>query len=129
MSKVIAVLGAGHGGHAVSAELTEKGYDVRLYQDPSLINTISKVYETREIKISGELRKTAVVKISTVTTDLKQAVKGADIIFVTVPAFVHRKFASEIAEFIEGGQIIVLLTRDPWFACFCKNFQRKRGAR
>ena len=125
MSKVIAVLGAGHGGHAVSAELTEKGYDVRLYQDPLLINTISKVYETREIKISGELRKTAVVKISTVTTDLKQAVKGADIIFVTVPAFVHRKFASEIAEFIEGGQIIVLLPGTLGSLVFARIFKEK----
>ncbi len=109
MPKKIAILGAGHGGHAAAAEMTEKGHDVRLYQDPEYISLIKKVYETKEIKISGEERKTAVVKIPLITTDLKKAVQGADIILYTVPAFVHRKMAAELADVVEEGQIIALL--------------------
>ena len=109
MLKKIAILGAGHGGHAAAAEMTEKGYDVRLYQDPDYINLISKVYETKEITISGEERSTARIKIPMVTSDLAEAVKGADIIFYTVPAFVHRKMAEKLSGLVEEGQIIALL--------------------
>ncbi len=76
MSKTIAILGAGHGGHAAAAEMTEKGYDVRLYQDPEYVKLIQKVYDTKEINISGAERSTATIKIPTVTTDLAEAVKG-----------------------------------------------------
>ncbi len=109
MAKVVAILGGGHGGHAASAELSLKGYECRLYQDAKFARDMSTVFETQEIKISGDDRAEKIAKISVVTSDMQEAVAGADIILVTVPAFVHAVFATQLAELVEEGQTVVLL--------------------
>jgi len=125
MSKKIAIIGAGHGGHAASAEMTEKGHEVRLYQDEKYLNLIKKVYEEKKIKISGANRATAVVDIAVITSNLKEAVKGADIIFLTVPAFAHRDLASQLAPLVEDEQVLALLPGTLGSLVFARIFREK----
>lgn len=47
-------------------------------------------------------------KIGCVTTDIAEAVKGAEIIMVTTVANAHRAVATSIAPYLEDGQIVVL---------------------
>jgi opine dehydrogenase len=47
-------------------------------------------------------------KISNITTDIAEAVKGAEIIMVTTVANAHRVVATSIAPYLEDGQVVVL---------------------
>lgn len=43
-----------------------------------------------------------------VTSDLKEAAKGSDLIMVVTPAFTHKMIAEKICEYLEEGQVVVL---------------------
>lgn len=113
MKESIAVLGGGNGGHAVAAEMTLAGYEVRMYEDPKFIKNIEKVYNTKEIKITGVAR-TGVAKLSMVTSNIKAAIKGVKYIIIPLPAFCHKFYAELIADYVEDGQIILLLPGHIW---------------
>ena len=126
MAKIIAVLGGGHGGHAAAAELTLKGYECRLYQDAKFAKEMAAVFESHEIKISGDDRKPHIAEISVVTSSMQEAITGADIILIPVPAYVHRLFATQLADLVEEGQTIVLLPGTLGTLVFARIF-RERG--
>lgn len=106
MKETIAVLGGGHGGHAVAADMTLAGHNVRLYEEAAYAKGMSKVFETKEIVITGAARN-GTARLEKVTSDLKEAVEGAGYIFIVVPAFVHKKYAEELAPILSDGQVVV----------------------
>jgi len=53
MKQTIAVLGGGNGAHAVAADLTFAGYEVKIFEFPQFKANIQKVLETREIVKEG----------------------------------------------------------------------------
>ncbi len=108
MPKKIAVLGCGNGGHAAAADLTLKGFEVTMYEDPAFQNNLNELFTHKTIHLQGAAGM-GDIKIHDVTTNLEKAVKGASIILVIVPAFVHASLAKKLAVFIEPGQIVCLL--------------------
>lgn len=120
----IAILGAGNGGHAASGDLTLRGFDVRLYEDPNFAGKIKNVFDTKQIKISGACGD-ATVTLSMVTTDMKKAVTGVKCILVTVPAFAHNNIATQLAEFVQSGQIVFVLPGTFGSLAFYKIFKQK----
>ncbi|MBM4325005.1 MAG: dehydrogenase [Deltaproteobacteria bacterium] len=107
MKQSIAVLGGGNGAHAVAADLTFAGYEVKMFEFPQFKANIQKVLETREIVKEG-VSPTGVARIHLATTDISKAVKGVSIILVIMPAFGHRPIATAIASYLEDGQILAL---------------------
>lgn len=107
-TRIIAVLGGGHGGHTAAADLALAGYEVRLYESPQFACRMQKVMETGEIMIDGASRK-GLAKLALVTTDMAEAVRGADTVFVIVPAFGHKPLAMELGKHVEDGQTIGIL--------------------
>lgn len=99
-----AIIGAGNGGQSIAGYLGYIGYEVRLY-DPSE-DTIHKIVEHGGINISGET--TGFGKLSIITTNIGQAINGADIIMVICPAIYHREIAEKCAPYITAGQIVFL---------------------
>ena len=120
MFKKIAILGAGHGGHAMSAELSQVGYEVNLYEHPDVADNLKPIIEKGGINLiahtpAGEPLvlpaggKTGFVKITgKVTSDMKEAVEGADLIMLVVPAHVRERFTRLLAPHVEEGQVIVV---------------------
>lgn len=99
----IAVLGAGNVGHAMAGHLAMKGYEVRLYNRSE--QRIATVREAGGVHLQQAVE--GFGRPSIVTTDLGEAVAGAEIIMVTVPAFAHRSLAEALVPHVQRDQIVV----------------------
>ena len=100
----ISVIGAGNGGQAIDGYLGLTGYDVSLYDidEPK----IEELQKKGGIELEGRIK--GFGKVGCITTDIEEAVKGAEIIMVTTVANAHRAVAKSLAPFIEEGQVIIL---------------------
>lgn len=100
----IAVIGAGNGGQAFAGYLSISGFEVSLYDiDVEKMESLKKM---GGIKLEGSLQ--GYGKVTCITTDIKQAVSGAEIIMVTTVANAHRAVAKSLSPYLEDGQIVVL---------------------
>lgn len=104
MSQCVAVLGAGHSGLAMSVHLALNGTPVHLWNRTE--SNISKLIETHEIFCDGVVKGTGHINI--VSSNMKEIVNDAKIVFVTTPASAHKDIAKSIAPFIKEDMIIVL---------------------
>ncbi len=99
-----AVLGAGHGGQALAAYLSLKGFRVNLFnRTPERINSIKLM---GGMQVEGEIQ--GFVPLNLVTSDIEEAIRGVKVIMVVVPATGHRYLAERLSNYLEDGQIIVL---------------------
>ena len=100
----ISVIGAGNGGQAMSGHLAMCGHKVSLYDIDAdkvlLLGHLGGVYLEGKIKGFG--------KIECITTDIKEAIAGADIIMVTTVANAHKAVAAAMAPYLEDGQVVIL---------------------
>lgn len=108
MKQAITVIGGGNGGHAAAADLTLRGFDVCLYEDARFAGRMKKVFDEKRIRLAGAASQGEAV-LKQVTSDIGEAMEGAEIIFVAVPAFAHKTTAETIAPYVEQGQTIVFL--------------------
>ena len=108
MSVSVAVLGGGNGGHAAAADLSNRGFEVHLYEDARFAPKMQQVFDTHRITMAGAAGN-AEVTVAMVTSDLAQAIEGVKYIFVAVPAFAHAVYAEKLAELVRPGQIITVL--------------------
>jgi opine dehydrogenase len=106
-STSFAILGAGNGGHAMSADLTWARFKVNLFELERFKENIKPVEEKGEIRISGAAREGS-ARINMVTIDLKEAVEGVNVICIAVPAYGHMAFFEALAPCLEDGQIVVI---------------------
>jgi opine dehydrogenase len=100
----IAIIGAGNGGCAGAADLTLRGFDVRLYgRTPS---TVAPIIELGSIAVTGVLGDHT-VPIAKVTSDAGEAIRGADLVIMMGPTHAHRAMAETIAPHITENQILL----------------------
>jgi opine dehydrogenase len=101
----IAVLGAGNGGCAVAADLTLRGYEVRLFsRSESTLLPISKRGGIELVEDGAE--KFAAPFL--VSPNLPPVVNGADLIIIAAPAVAHEYLAQNLARHLAEGQRILL---------------------
>src|SRR5436190_11128684 len=105
----VAVLGGGAGGHAVAAECTWAGHSVTLCEAPEFAATIAGIRDTRTVQVLGRGPEPVAAKLAGVTTDVAEAVGGADLIFIVVPCFGHEPMARACAPHLRDGQTVVFL--------------------
>jgi opine dehydrogenase len=101
----VAVLGAGNAGFAFSGHLSLMGHRVSLFENEQFKDSIKTVERTKKIKLVGTID--AEATLYKVTTDMEEAVKGAEVIIVPVPAFAQETMFDSYIEFAEEGQTIV----------------------
>ncbi|MGI6603501.1 MAG: NADP transhydrogenase subunit alpha [Firmicutes bacterium] len=106
---VFAVLGGGHGGIGTAADLAVKGFPVRLYS--SYQETIAPIaaqggLELEVLPSSG--LKGGFARLELATTDIGEAVRGANIIMVVTPAPSQRRYAEKLAPHLTRDQVVVL---------------------
>ncbi len=101
----IAVLGAGNGGCAAAADLTLRGFQVRLFARSE--STIAKLAKLGEIELveSGVSKKAAPYFMS---PHLPPVVQGVDLIVIATPAVGHEYLAKGLANYVGDGQRILL---------------------
>ncbi len=88
----VTVMGAGNSGLAMSAHLSAEGNRVTLWNRTEA--TIADLQKSREIACSGLLN--GVIPIFQVTSDIRIALEGSDVILITTPASAHRDLAEII---------------------------------
>src|SRR5262249_16598403 len=101
----IAVLGAGNGGCAAVADLTLRGFEVRLFARSEA--TIAKLAQTGEIELieGGTTKKAAPFFMS---PHLPPVVQDADLIVIATPSVGHEYLARGLANYLVDGQCILL---------------------
>jgi len=103
--KKIAVLGAGNGGCAAAADLTLRGFEVRLFSRSE--STIAKIAKRGEIElIEAGQHKTAAPYF--MSPHLPPVVQGVDLIVIATPAVGHEYLATNLAKYLTDGQRILL---------------------
>jgi opine dehydrogenase len=122
---LVAVLGGGNGGHAVAANLSLAGFKVNFFELPRFADSFEKVLRTKEIQIQG-ISVDGVAKLNLATTDIQQAIKNAEVIFVITPAFGHKAMAEVCAPFVQDGQTIVLMPGSGGSLEFINIFKQKK---
>ncbi|MDP3387338.1 MAG: NAD/NADP octopine/nopaline dehydrogenase family protein [Eubacteriales bacterium] len=116
----IAVLGGGNAGFAIAGFFSHLGHDVQLYKK-SLTNH-QKLIDYRIVSkgvVEFESR------ISLVTNSMKQALEGAELIIVTVPAYCHDAFFDELIEFHDQKAMICLMPDNYGGFLLIKKLQEK----
>ena len=106
--KKIAVLGGGNGAHTMAAEFTLKGHTVNMYEMPQFKSGMKKVFETKTIKLQGNIPELqGPVELNMVTDDIAAAVEGCHYICIVAPAFAHSGYAKLLKGHLHKDQIVV----------------------
>lgn len=100
----IAILGAGNGGQAMAAHFAMLGHRVALWNRTG--ERIRRLLSDPVIELTDAI--TGNGRPELITTDLRKAVTGAELIMVTSTADGHRELASQLAPWLEDRQVIVL---------------------
>jgi opine dehydrogenase len=101
----IAVLGGGHGAYAAAADLSERGFEVRLWRrDGQALQAAQLAGSIRLKDIKGERD----VPVALFTTDLALALKGAELILLPGPATAQIDIAKAMAPHLVDGQVVFL---------------------
>ncbi len=107
----IAILGAGHAGFAHAADLSQQGFEVRLYEVPEMAETIAEIKKRGGIELIADPStglKSGFSNVHLITSDAAAAIQGVDVLFVVVPAFAQAAFAKRIATHVRPEQTVVL---------------------
>jgi opine dehydrogenase len=103
----ITIIGIGHGGYAVAADMTLAGHDVTFYVSKKYENRVGKLFEDKTITLKGPNRN-GLAKLSCITSDPETAFKN-DIIMTVLPSYAQESFAEEVAPFIRPGHKLFLV--------------------
>ena len=106
--RTVAVLGGGHGARTVAADMTLAGHEVHLFELSRFHENVAAIFEGRQIAITGQAR-TGAAELAVATHDIAEAIEGADVILIVVPALYHRDYADLLAPHLRDGQRVVLV--------------------
>jgi len=102
----VAVLGGGHGAHAMAADLISRGFAVNFFEFERFRDNVEKLFETKTIVSSGIVEGS--FQIDVATSDIAEAIDGVKYIFIPTPAFAHDSYAEALKGKVSKDQIIVL---------------------
>ncbi len=122
----ITVLGAGNGGKTMAADLSLKGHQVTVFnRTPKNIESLAKEGGVRLTGLLGD----RFVPVHRFETDLAEACKGAQVIFVTVPSFGHEYYARALSEVLKEDQFVILACHSTLGSLYFGSVLKERGVR
>lgn len=122
------VIGAGHGGRGMAAHLALMGYRVTFYnRTPDNVEAISARGGIDLSSFEGGPR--GFGKFELVTSDMRAALEGAEIIMVVLPSTAHADIARLAAMHFTDGQIVVLNPGRTGGALEFHNIIREKGCK
>lgn len=105
----VAILGAGNGGITAAADLKIRGFEVSLFELPKFGKTIDSLIQAERLTLKTD-EGTTQVKIDLLTTDIAEAVKGAQVVMLTIPTNYIEDFVQVCAPAIGPDQIVLIHT-------------------
>ncbi len=112
----IAVIGCGHAGSTVAADLSIKGHNVTLLKTSNKLHNehFEKIYDEQSITITENgISKNAKVNV---TTKLKDAVVGKDLLIIYIQTNYHENLIKSLCGYIEDGQTVLI---EPGYLSTC----------
>lgn len=125
---IFSVMGAGNSGFGLAADLASRGFVTRLYDLPEFARALEPVAGAGGIRLRG-VRGEGFARLDMTTTDAGQALRGADAVFVVVPAYGHRRMAEVMAPHLRDGDVVVILPGNFGGALEFRHVVRQRGNR
>lgn len=107
----ITVLGGGHGCYAAAVEMAEKGHDVVLWRrDADALKKLAEMGELFILDYQGERSVNVGWNNSQINLQesLEQAIAGAELVIIPLPATTHLNLAQQTAPYFKDGQVIYL---------------------
>ncbi len=101
----IAVLGGGHGCYAAAADLSEQGHRIRFWRrDPEAFRPVldHKTVILKDVEGRRE------IPIALATTNLGEAVRGAEFVLIPLPAIAQGDLFRALAPLLTPGQVVFL---------------------
>jgi len=133
LNKPVAVLGGGACAQAFAAEFSLAGYKVRLYELPELApQSLGTVLATHEIEFGGTqtnfkwFRRAGIARVDVVTTEIAEALEGAGLVIVAIPAKGHQPFFEKMIPCLEDGQVISIFP-DNFGSLMLRKMMRDNG--
>ncbi len=105
MTERVAVLGGGNGSFAAAADLALQGCEVRMWS--KFPEELRQIAATGTIKVSGPTLQ-GEAPIAVVTDDVREAVRGVELIVSILPAFTQLPVAESLTPWLEDGQVLFL---------------------
>src|SRR5690606_17882601 len=102
----LAVIGAGHGGRAMAADLGMRGFHVNLWNRTA--EHIEAIRVRGGIELQFDEDQIAFGPLEVVSSDIQRVLEGVHLIMVVLPASAHADVARLAAPYLEDGQIVVL---------------------
>ncbi|MCF6765871.1 NAD/NADP octopine/nopaline dehydrogenase family protein [Thiotrichales bacterium 19S3-7] len=122
--KRIAIIGAGHGGQALAAELALKGHHVNLFADKTHLGGIQAIINNGyKIRLKNK-SKTSTAQLHLASTDLAKCVADVEYIFIVLPSFAHESMMMRILPFLENNQKILTLAANFSSLCYLNLIER-----
>jgi opine dehydrogenase len=106
MTVKISILGAGPGGIGLAGHLAMQGYPVTLWSDKDHASKLRGLIDGTGISMSGAIEGFA--NIQKATLDIKEAVVGADVIFLAVPRTAHVSTVQLFIDLLKEHQILII---------------------
>ena len=105
----IAVLGAGSGGFMCAADMGSMGFEVALFSRE--LDRIRGVKEKGAIEVLDiDSKPTGMCgKVALATSDIREAVRGAQVILNPIPYFACEEYARMVLPHLEEGQTVIYL--------------------
>jgi opine dehydrogenase len=102
----LAVLGGGNGSFAAAGDFALNGHEVRLWRrDASEVGAHRKAGGS--IKVT-DFQGTRDAKVAVISSDIREAIAGADLILCPLPAFAQPDIAQRLAPHLTTGQVVFL---------------------
>jgi len=102
--RTIAIIGAGNSGLAMAAHLLSYGHKVQLWNRSK--GSIEKIRKTGLIKAKGIIN--GRFRVGLVTTNMRIALDGVELVMITTPANSHKEIAERMAKYIKPNMLVVL---------------------
>ncbi len=106
MEKKVAILGGGHGAHAMAVDLISRGFSVNLFEMEQFKDNLQQLFQTKTIEGTGAVK--GKFKLAMVTSDIDEAIKDIKYILIVAPAFAHDNYAKLLKGRTDENQVIVL---------------------
>jgi len=115
-NKPIAVIGGGATGRTQAVDCTLAGREVRLYESPEFASSLGSILENQTITLTGEqpnlygFNRQGTARLTLVTTDIAEALKGAGLVVISLPAVGFKMVFERLIPHLEDGQVIHFMT-------------------
>lgn len=104
----VTVVGCGHAGSTIAADLSLKGHNVTLLKTSNKLHNehFEKIYKEQKINITeNNISKDANL---VVTTNFEEAITSANLIILYIQTNYHENVIKKICKYISDGQIILI---------------------